>query len=62
MRNPVKLPSGYVVDRSSIERHLLNDPRDPFTKSPMRIEDVEVDLETKRKVEEWVQSKLSMRP
>lgn len=62
MRNPVKLPSGYVVDRSSIERHLLNDPRDPFTKSPMRIEDVEVDLETKRKVEEWVQSKLSTRP
>ena len=62
MKNPVKLPSGYTVDRSSIERHLLNDPRDPFTKSPMRIEDVTEDLETKGKVEEWVQSKLSARP
>lgn len=62
MKNPVKLPSGYTVDRSSIERHLLNDPRDPFTKSPMRIEDVTEDLETKGKVEEWVQSRLSARP
>jgi ubiquitin conjugation factor E4 B len=31
MEDPVKLPtSGHIMDRASIERHLLNDPKDPF--------------------------------
>ena len=62
MRNPVRLPSGYVVDKSSIERHLLNDPRDPFTKAPLRLEEVVEDEETKRRVQEWVQSKTNPGP
>ena len=32
MRNPVKLPSGYVVDKMVISRHLLSTETDPFTR------------------------------
>lgn len=36
MRDPVKLPSsGVVVDRSTIRRHLLSDPSDPFNRAPL---------------------------
>lgn len=36
MRDPVKLPSsGVVVDRSTICRHLLSDPSDPFNRAPL---------------------------
>eukprot|EP00940_MAST-03C_sp_MAST-3C-sp2_P002016 g2016.t1 len=35
MRDPVRLPSGNVVDRETIRRHLLNDRTDPFTRAPM---------------------------
>jgi ubiquitin conjugation factor E4 B len=32
MEDPVRLPSGNVVDRSSIARHLLTSETDPYTK------------------------------
>ena len=32
MNDPVQLPSANVVDRSTIERHLMNDTTDPFTR------------------------------
>ena len=40
MREPVELPSGQVVDRLNIQRHLLNDSRNPFTNQPLTMEDV----------------------
>jgi len=41
MRDPVTLPSSKItVDRSTIARHLLSDPTDPFTRAPLKIEDV----------------------
>ncbi|KAL4436521.1 hypothetical protein ABPG75_003660 [Micractinium tetrahymenae] len=36
MRDPVRLPSGNVVERSSIAQQLLTDPRDPYTASGAR--------------------------
>jgi len=36
MRDPVRLPSGHVVDRAVIRRHLLNIHTDPFTRQPMQ--------------------------
>ncbi|KAG0713084.1 Ubiquitin conjugation factor E4 B [Chionoecetes opilio] len=35
MEDPVELPSGVVMDRHNIVRHLLNDPTDPFTRQPL---------------------------
>ena len=41
MRDPVTLPSSrVVVDRATIKSHLLSDPKDPFNRSPLKIEDV----------------------
>ena len=31
MRDPVRLPSGMVVERASIVQHLLTDKNDPYT-------------------------------
>ena len=33
MQDPVKLPSGAVMDRPNVMRMLLSDPRDPTTRS-----------------------------
>lgn len=35
MTDPVKLPSGAVMERSIIERHLLNSQTDPFSRLPL---------------------------
>lgn len=32
MEDPVLLPSGTIVERISIVKHLLNDPTDPFNR------------------------------
>lgn len=41
MEDPVKLPSsGVIVDRTTIETHLLSDPTDPFNRSALRKEEL----------------------
>ncbi|KNC49260.1 uncharacterized protein AMSG_05255 [Thecamonas trahens ATCC 50062] len=41
MHDPVLLPqSGMVCDRSTIVRQLLSDPTDPWTKTPLRVDDL----------------------
>lgn len=35
MTDPVMLPSGNIMDRSIILRHLLNSPTDPFNRQPL---------------------------
>ncbi|MFT7798460.1 ubiquitin conjugation factor E4 B-like [Arapaima gigas] len=35
MSDPVKLPSGNIMDRAVILRHLLNSPTDPFNRQPL---------------------------
>ncbi|KAL2265296.1 hypothetical protein VTJ83DRAFT_6396 [Remersonia thermophila] len=53
MTDPVILPSKHVVDRSTIMQHLLSDPKDPYTRQPMGIEDVVPDVELKERIEAW---------
>ena len=44
MEDPVVLPSGKVMDRPVITRHLLNSSTDPFNRQPLT-EDMLVDGE-----------------
>lgn len=40
MSDPVQLPSGVVMDRATITRHLLNSQTDPFNRQPMTEEEL----------------------
>ena len=54
MRNPVKLPSGQVVERSAIEQYLLTSETDPFSRQKLTKEMLEPDTELQSKVEAWL--------
>jgi ubiquitin conjugation factor E4 B len=52
MEDPVILPiSRTVIDRGTIRQHLLSDPHDPFNRTPLKLEDVIPDTETKAKIQ-----------
>lgn len=54
MEEPVTLPSSKVViDLGTIKSHLLSDPKDPFNRAPLKIEDVIPNTELKEKIEAW---------
>jgi len=53
MENPVKLPSGNIVDKITILQHLKNDSSDPFTRQELKEEDLVYDYELKKKINEW---------
>eukprot|EP00977_Amphora_coffeiformis_P008857 scaffold1999_cov153-Amphora_coffeaeformis.AAC.17 len=57
MEDPVQLPSGHVVDRSTIAQHLLNDPTDPFNRNPLKLEDVQPATELKQRILAWIAEK-----
>eukprot|EP00536_Pseudo-nitzschia_multiseries_P004273 jgi/Psemu1/318386/estExt_fgenesh1_pm.C_700013 len=57
MADPVILPSGHCVDRSTITQHLLNDPIDPFNREPMTIDDIKPADELKARIDAWLQEK-----
>ena len=40
MREPVELPSGAIMDRHIIVRHLLNSQTDPFNRQPLKEEEL----------------------
>lgn len=40
MTDPVMLPSGHIMDRSIIARHLLNSQNDPFSRLPLTEEEL----------------------
>jgi ubiquitin conjugation factor E4 B len=61
MKDPVKLPSGHVVDRSTITQHLLNDPTDPFSREPLTIDDIEPAVELKAQMTTWLEGKRAAR-
>lgn len=58
MDNPVKLPSGNAVDLNQLKKHLLNDPTDPYTRNPMKLEDVEPMPELQEKIADFRKEKL----
>ena len=58
MEDPVKLPSsGQVVDRFTIEQILLNDPTDPFNRSPLSKSELIPLPELKEKIIKYKSSK-----
>ncbi|OWB58266.1 hypothetical protein B5S28_g4275 [[Candida] boidinii] len=58
MKDPVKLPHSKVsMDRSVLKAHLMNDPTDPFNRTPLKLEDVEDDEELKLKIENFKKEK-----
>ena len=61
MKDPVMLPSGHYVDRSTIKQQLLNDPIDPFNRQPMTIDDVKPATELKERMDKWVAEKRAAR-
>ncbi|KRY50388.1 Ubiquitin conjugation factor E4 B, partial [Trichinella britovi] len=58
MRNPVLLPSGNITDVSSIRRHLLNKPTDPFTRQQLDESMLIPATELKNKIDAWIAEKL----
>ncbi|XP_063965881.1 ubiquitin conjugation factor E4 B-like isoform X2 [Lytechinus pictus] len=58
MEDPVTLPSGNVMDRCVIERHLLNSQTDPFNRSPLSSDMLIPATELKERIQAWIQSKM----
>ena len=61
MMDPVKLPSGHIVDRSTIMQHMLNSPTNPFSREPLEVEDIVPATELKAKMDAWVAEKRASR-
>merc|ERR1711934_131808 len=58
MRNPVRLPgSKVVIDRAIIERHLLLDKTDPFSRSELTIDMVQPENELRVRIEAWIKER-----
>ncbi|KAG9190498.1 ubiquitin conjugation factor E4 B [Alternaria panax] len=54
MEDPVTLPvSKQIVDRGTIQAHLLSDPHDPFNRTPLKIEDVIHNDELREEIQNW---------
>ncbi|KAJ0036891.1 hypothetical protein NQD34_005568 [Periophthalmus magnuspinnatus] len=61
MTDPVMLPSGNIMDRSIILRHLLNSPTDPFNRQPLTESMLESVPELKERIHAWMREKQSGR-
>lgn len=60
MKDPVQLPSsGVIIDRPTIERHLLTDQHDPFNRQPLTADKLVPRPDIKQKIEAFVSAKLS---
>ena len=54
MSDPVTLPdSKATVDRSTAIRHLLASPTDPFTRTPLSLEDLQEDAALRARIASW---------
>lgn len=54
MLDPVMLPvSKTIMERSTIRSHLLSDPTDPYSRAPLKIEDVIEMPELKAEIAAW---------
>lgn len=58
MTDPVMLPSGNIMDRSIILRHLLNSPTDPFNRQPLTESMLESGNPTFMRFNQWLYVKL----
>ena len=59
MRDPVRLPSGQIVEKNSIKQHLLNGELNPFTREKLTMDDLEPATELKIKIDRWINEQRS---
>ncbi|XP_077105770.1 ubiquitin conjugation factor E4 B isoform X1 [Ranitomeya variabilis] len=59
MSEPVRLPSGTIMDRSIILRHLLNSSTDPFNRQTLTENMLEPVPELKERIHAWMREKQS---
>ena len=59
MIDPVKLPSGVIMDRPIIIRHLLSSTQDPFNRQKLTVDMLEPASEVKARIEQWKRQKAS---
>ncbi|NXG03660.1 UBE4B factor, partial [Sakesphorus luctuosus] len=57
MTDPVRLPSGTIMDRSIILRHLLNSSTDPFNRQTLTENMLEPVPELKEQIQAWMREK-----
>jgi len=57
MLDPVELPSGTIMDRSVIARHLLNSNTDPFSRQKLTDDMLIPATELKAKIDAWIATK-----
>ena len=50
---------GTIIDRVTIERSLLDNEINPFSREPMTADDLVPDDELKQRIQEWVASRKS---
>ena len=48
----------YVMDRKVIERHLMNNPNNPFNREPLTKDDLVPHTELKNEIDEWIRTTL----
>eukprot|EP00003_Mantamonas_plastica_P007690 TRINITY_DN1654_c0_g1_i7.p1 TRINITY_DN1654_c0_g1~~TRINITY_DN1654_c0_g1_i7.p1 ORF type:complete len:181 (+),score=42.87 TRINITY_DN1654_c0_g1_i7:114-656(+) len=53
MTDPVRLPSGNIVDRKSFQQFLMNDSLDPFTRQQIGADDAIDETELKKEIQDW---------
>ncbi|KAK6029778.1 u-box domain protein [Ostertagia ostertagi] len=58
MEDPVRLPSGHIMDRKHIMRHLLSSQTNPFNRAPLTEEELEPVAELRQRIRDWVKEKL----
>ncbi|KAL6045702.1 putative ubiquitin conjugation factor E4 [Balamuthia mandrillaris] len=56
MTDPVTLPSGHVVDRPTIARHLLSDGTNPFTRAPLSLDMLQPNDELRDRIAQFRQA------
>ncbi|KAI5809660.1 ubiquitin elongating factor core-domain-containing protein [Peziza echinospora] len=62
MEDPVILPASKVtIDRDTIKTHLLSDPKDPFNRAPLKIEEVVPNTELKERITAFIREKRRIR-
>ncbi|XP_038076555.1 ubiquitin conjugation factor E4 B-like [Patiria miniata] len=57
MYDPVILPSGHIMERKIIERHLLNSQTDPFNRQELTSDMLEPATDLKKRIVDWIQAK-----
>ncbi|PAA63990.1 hypothetical protein BOX15_Mlig000087g1 [Macrostomum lignano] len=53
MSDPVELPTGQILDRATIRRHLLNSATNPYSKMPMSESDLKELPELRNRIAAW---------